>query len=102
MTRSATINLRKKISAADYYGGNKHSARDNLKHDAQAVWSGSGHYRYLGAVNEQHVLNRYIKTTRAAKKQIVPDEALTVVLGGPFQQVGEEHEAIGGDNQKVG
>lgn len=102
MTKTITINLRKKISAADYYGGNKHSARDNLKHDAQAVWSGSGHYKYLGAVNEQHIINRYVKTTRTKGGQIIPGDTIVIKLGGPFEEVGGNNEAVGGDNEKVG
>lgn len=98
MTKSITFFISQKISPDGSRSGTYH----NILHECQTDYAYSGHYKYLGAVPETRVLNRTIKTTRPAGKQVVPDEALMVLLGGPFQQVGEEHEAVGGENQKVG
>lgn len=91
-----------RISSADYYGGNRGITHSNMLRDIKGEWGSVGNYRYIGSVPETTVVNRYIKTTKPAGKQVVPDEALMVLLGGPFQQVGEEYEAVGGENQKVG
>ena len=100
--KTLDIKSTKKISAADYYGGNRDTVYHNMRNEMQLDWRYSGHYRYAGSVSETHVLNRYIKTTRTRNKQIVPDESLVVMLGGPFEEVGNTNETVGGENQKMG
>ena len=59
-------------------------------------------YRHSSTVQETNVLTRTIKVSIAQQKQAPYGELYIVRLGGPFEEVGEENEAIGGDNQKVG
>lgn len=98
MTKRVTLYISKKISPDKSRSGTYH----NILSECQTDYKYSGHYRYGGSVSENRVLNRYIKTTKAANKQIRPDKAFVVLLGGPFQEVGEQNEAVGGENQKVG
>lgn len=97
-----TIESRKHMSNADYFGGNRDAELRNQVKNIEDIWKAANKYRYAGDVSKTNTLTRYVKTTAQAKKQIVPGESLIVTLGGPFEEVGEQHEAIGGDNQKVG
>ena len=97
-----TIESKKHMSNADYFGGNRDTELSNLVAGIRFTWETANKYRYAGDVSKTNTLTRYVKTTAKAKKQIVPGESLIVTLGGPFEEVGEQHETIGGDNQKVG
>ena len=61
--------------------------------------------RYTGEFyrdNGSETINRR-RTISRETKQPMPEVGVSIVrLGGPFEEIGEQHEAIGGDNQKVG
>ena len=57
-------------------------------------------YKYIPYHARQNV---YTHTTATKRKKITPhDIANLVILGGPFEKIGEENESVGGGNQKVG
>lgn len=57
-------------------------------------------YKYIPYHTRQNV---FVHTTATMKKKITPhDISNLVVLGGPFEKIGEESESVGGGFQKVG
>lgn len=45
----------------------------------------------------------YVEQTHSTRpKKLTIDDARLVILGGPFQEIGGEDEAVGGGSQKLG
>lgn len=100
--RRYTIEIKEHMDNVDYFGGNRDTELRNIKGEIKAIWKYAEKYRYLGSVPESRVFTRTIETAVQKSKSLKPDDALVVKLGGPFQEVGQQEQDIGGDKQKVG
>lgn len=102
--RSITFKEESKIDPVTWYADPQYrsSVLHNNKSALKREWEESGRYRYLGSEPETRVITRTIETKVTKDKKIVPGESNIITLGGPFQRVGKQDEAVGGDNQKVG
>ena len=80
----------------------RNSLMSDYKHEAKDVFKDSPRYRFAGTVTEPLVITRTIETIIKKNRTIRPGEAFIIKLGGPFQEVGEQKDKVGGDEQKVG
>ena len=75
-----------------------------IVHNLPVITSdGGGHgTRYYKYIPYEETVTRTVTKTHIVKKQPNVDQSNLVMLGGAFEEIGEEDEVIGGGSQKVG